>query len=70
MSRCSNCYDNAAMEAFWSNLKNELVHRRRFLIREEARIANFDYIESFYNRTGLHSALDYQRPLEYESKLS
>ena len=58
------------MEAFWSSLKNELVHRRRFLIREEARIAIFGYIESFYNRTRLHSALVYQSPLDYGSNLS
>jgi len=70
MSRRGNCYDNAAMEAFWSSLKNELIHRRRFLTREEARTAIFDYIESFYNRTRLHSALGYQSPLDYESNLS
>jgi transposase InsO family protein len=70
MSRKGNCYDNAAMEAFWSSLKNELVHRRRFLTRDEARTAIFDYIESFYNRTRLHSALGYKSPLDYESSLS
>jgi len=70
MSRRGNCYDNAAMEAFWSSLKNELVHRRRFLTRDEARTAIFDYIEAFYNRTRLHSALGYKSPLDYESNLS
>jgi putative transposase len=70
MSRKGNCYDNAAMEAFWSSLKNELVHRRRFLTRNEARTAIFDYIESFYNRTRLHSALGYKSPLDYETSLS
>lgn len=70
MSRRGNCYDNAAMEAFWSSLKNELVHRRRFLTRNEARTAIFDYIESFYNRTRLHSALGYKSTLDYESNLS
>jgi putative transposase len=70
MSRRGNCYDNAAMEAFWSSLKNELVHRRRFLTRDDARTAIFDYIESFYNRTRLHSALGYKSPLDYESNLS
>jgi len=70
MSRRGNCYDNAAMEAFWSSLKNELVHRRRFLTREEARTAIFDYIESFYNRTRLHSSLGYKSPLDYETSLS
>jgi putative transposase len=70
MSRRGNCYDNAAMEAFWSSLKNELIHRCRFATREEARTAIFDYIEAFYNRTRLHSALGYQSPLDYESSLS
>jgi transposase InsO family protein len=36
MSRKGNCYDNAAIEAFWSSLKNELVHRRRFATRADA----------------------------------
>lgn len=70
MSRKGNCYDNAAMEAFWSSLKNELVHRRRFTTRAEARTAIFDYIESFDNRTRRHSSLGYQSPLDYESSLS
>ena len=70
MSRRGNCYDNAAMEAFWSSLKNELVHRRRFATRADARTAIFDYIESFYNRSRRHSSLGYQSPLDYESSLS
>jgi transposase InsO family protein len=67
MSRKGNCYDNAAMEAFWSSLKNELVYRRRFATRAEARAALFDYIEVFYNRTRRHSSLGYESPLDYES---
>jgi transposase InsO family protein len=70
MSRKGNCYDNAAMEAFWSSLKNELVHRRHFTTRAEARTAIFDYIEVFYNRTRRHSSLGYQSPLDYESSLN
>jgi len=70
MSRKGNCYDNAAMEAFWSTLKNELVHRRRFATRAQARTAIFDYIEAFYNRTRRHSSLGYQSPLDYESTLN
>ncbi len=69
MSRRGNCYDNAAMEAFWSTLKHELVYRRDFRTRAEATTAIFDYIESFYNRVRLHSALGYQSPLDYESNL-
>ena len=70
MSRKGNCYDNAVMEAFWSSLKNELVHRRHFATRAEARTAIFDYIEAFYNRTRRHSSLGYQSPLDYESTLN
>jgi putative transposase len=70
MSRKANCYDNAAMEAFWSTLKNELVHRFHFTSRLSARLAIFHYIETFYNRTRLHSSLGYQSPLDYESNLN
>jgi putative transposase len=70
MSRKANCYDNAVMEAFWSSLKNELVHRRHFATRADARTAIFDYIEAFYNRSRRHSSLQYQSPLDYESSLS
>ena len=70
MSRKGNCYDNAAIEAFWSSLKNELVHRRHFVTRAQARTAIFDYIEAFYNRTRRHSSLGYQSPLDYESILN
>jgi transposase InsO family protein len=70
MSRKANCYDNAAMESFWSTLKHELIYRHRFATRAEATTAIFDYIEGFYNRTRLHSALGYQSPLDYESSLS
>ncbi|MBC7366414.1 MAG: IS3 family transposase [Undibacterium sp.] len=70
MSRRGNCYDNATMESFWSTLKLELIYRRRFATRSDATTAIFDYIESFYNRTRLHSALGYQSPLDYESNLN
>lgn len=67
MSRRANCYDNATMESFWSTLKLELVYRRRFATRAEATTAIFAYIEGFYNRTRLHSALGYQSPLDFEA---
>jgi len=70
MSRKGNCYDNATMEAFWSTLKHELVYRRDFLTHAEAKTAIFDYIEGFYNRSRLHSALGYKSPLDYESILN
>jgi putative transposase len=68
MSGLAHCYDNAAMESFWSTLKNELVHRQTFQDFQQARLCLFDYIESFYNRKRLHSALGYQSPVEFETK--
>lgn len=68
MSRRACCYDNAAMESFWSSLKNELVHRRRFATRAEAREALFEWIEVFYNRQRLHSALGYMSPVDFENQ--
>lgn len=70
MSRKANCYDNAHMESFWSSLKYEVVYHRKFATRSEARSAIFDYIESFYNRTRLHSSLGYQSPVQFESQLN
>lgn len=70
MSRAGNCYDNAAMESFWGKLKTELVHRRAFASREEARRAIFEYVEVFYNRVRLHSALGYKSPVDFENQLN
>ncbi len=66
MSRKANCYDNATMEAFWSTLKLELIYRRQFEDAGQLRPALFDYIEVFYNRLRLHSALGYQTPTGFE----
>jgi putative transposase len=68
MSRKACCYDNAAMESFWSTLKHELVYRRCFKTLSEAREAIFDFIETFYNRRRLHSSLNYRCPLDFENQ--
>ena len=70
MSRRGNCYDNAVMESFWSSLKRELVHRCEFATRAEAQAAIFDWLEVFYNRERLHSALGYQTPVDFETNLN
>ncbi len=70
MSRPANCYDNAFIESFWSSLKYELVYHRRFATYAQARTAIFDYIETFYNRTRMHSSLAYLSPINFESKLT
>ena len=69
MSRPGNCYDNAFIESFWSSLKYEVVYHQRFASFAQARSALFHYIETFYNRTRLHSSLAYTSPIVFESKL-
>jgi putative transposase len=66
MSKKGDCYDNAVVESFFSNLKNELTWHRSFKTRDEARSAVFDYIELFYNRERQHQTLDYVSPIRYE----
>ena len=66
MSRKGNCYDNAHCESFFHSLKTELVYRKKFKTREEAKQAIFEWIEVWYNRQRRHSALDYRAPEEYE----
>jgi len=57
---------SALAESFVATLKSELVHRGRFPDREVARSATFEYLEGFYNRRRLHSALSYRSPADYE----
>lgn len=67
MSGKGNCYDNAVVESFFGNLKNELVHHHRFATREEARARIFDYIEVFYNRQRAHATLRFLSPVAFEN---
>jgi putative transposase len=66
MGRAGSALDNAISESFVASLKAELLYRHRFLTREAARTAVFDYIEGFYNRVRRHSSLGYLSPSEYE----
>jgi transposase InsO family protein len=70
MSRVGDCYDNAAMESFWGTLKTELVYRRSYQTREEARQSVFKYIECWYNRRRRHSAIGYKSPEQFEASLN
>lgn len=67
MSRRGNAYDNAPMESFFASLKTEWIHARHFQTRREARLAIFDYMETFYNRQRLHSSLGYLSPMQFEA---
>jgi putative transposase len=66
MSRRANPLDNAPMESFFHTLKTELVHHRTYTTRNEAKRDLFAYVEGFYNRQRLHSALDYHTPDQAE----
>ena len=68
MSRRGNCLDNASVESFFGTLKTERVHRRRYRTRSEAKQDLFQYIEVWYNRKRLHSALGYVSPVEFEAR--
>jgi putative transposase len=66
MSAKGDCYDNACMESFFATLKKDLVHRKRFKTREEAKLAIINYIETWYNCKRSHSSLGYMSPMEYQ----
>jgi transposase InsO family protein len=68
MSSTGNCYDNAITESFFHTLKTELIYWNRYQTREEAKRSIFQYIEIFYNRQRLHSAIGYLSPVEFEEK--
>lgn len=62
-----DCYDNAAMEAFWATLKKELRHIHGPLeqfTRSQLRTLLFDYIEVFYNRSRHQHSLGHRTPAE------
>ena len=57
------------MESFFASLKTERVHQTQFRSRAEAKAAVFEYIEVFYNRQRLHSALGYRTPAEARASM-
>jgi putative transposase len=68
MSRSGNCWDNSAMESFFSSLKTERTARKTYRTRDEAKADVFDYIECFYNPKRRHSTIGYMSPMEFEMK--
>ena len=62
LGRTGCCYDNALAESFFASLKNERVHRTVYPTRNKAEQDIAHYIEIFYNRQRLHSALGYRTP--------
>jgi transposase InsO family protein len=66
VGRTGVCWDNAPAESFLATLKKELVHRRVFRTRTEARVAIRHWIQAWYNRQRLSSVLGYRSPTEWE----
>lgn len=61
-----DAYDNAMCESFFSTLESELLNRRSFRTKAEAKMAVFEFIEGWYNPGRRHSALGYMSPINYE----
>ena len=67
MGSRGDCFDNAMLESFHASLKKDLIHRRSWPTKAEARTAVFDYIEVFYNRRRRHSRLGMLSPADFEN---
>ena len=70
MSGKGNCYDNAAVEAFFKTIKAKLIWRRSWETRRQAEMAIFEYINGFYNPRRRHSALGRKSPVAFERKVA
>ena len=71
MGSIGDCYDNGLAESFFATLETELFrheHRGRFESHHQARVAIFEWIESFYNRRRRHSALGQLAPETFEQR--
>lgn len=70
MSRAANPYDNAKCESFIKTLKQEEIYTRQYRDRADLEAHIGDFIERYYNRRRLHSALNYRSPEAFEQSLS
>jgi putative transposase len=69
MSRPANPYDNASCESFMKTLKHEEIYANDYRDLDHLRSNIETFIEAYYNRSRLHSALGYQSPDEFERQL-
>jgi len=70
MSRKGSYWDNAVAESFFKTLKAECVYQHKFTDKEQAALIIFEYIETWYNRKRIHSALGYLSPEEFGRNLN
>jgi transposase InsO family protein len=66
MSRPANPYDNASCESLMKTLKREEIYANRYEDLKHLRSNVEEFIEEYYNRQRLHSALGYRSPEEFE----
>lgn len=66
MGSVGDCFENAMCESFFGALECELLDRRKFAAKAEARVACFEFIEDWYNPSRRHSALGNKSPIKYE----
>jgi len=66
MGSVGDAYDNAMAESFFASLECELIDRRSFQTKAEARLALFTYVEGWYNPRRRHSALGRVSPINFE----
>ena len=69
MSRPANPYDNASCESFMKTLKREEIYANKYDDLENLRSNSEEFIEQYYNRLRLHSALGYRSPEEFEQQI-
>ena len=69
MGSVGDAYDNAMAESFFATIECELIERRSFRSKAEAKAALFSYIEGWYNPRRRHSALGYYSPMEFERRV-
>jgi putative transposase len=67
MGSVGDCFDHALIESFFATLECELIDRRHWRTRDQARLEVFWWLEAVYNRTRRHSALGYLSPTDYEA---
>jgi putative transposase len=70
MGSVGDCFDHALIESCFATLECELIDRRHWHMREEARLEVFWWLEAVYNRRRRHSSIGYLSPMEYEARLS
>jgi putative transposase len=69
MSRAGNPYDNARCESFLKTLKQEEIYTRQYRDRTDLERHIAEFLDQYYNRRRLHSALGYRSPEDFERSL-